>query len=210
MPASRSGGRPGGAGAWGRFASGAAPAMVVLRSTVCCEAPHGNGHRDVAVSLDDRAWLERVGHDGPGDGRGCVPVWRSDRDHDDDRVGQVRVDDAGGPAPCRLAGCRRERGRVGTAAAGAPDGDGDGVAAEWFVHIWHGKSGLWTFPAGHPPEARIAAPGIGPPSRREPASVRCSLIHGQAWPCRSACVVRPPTLLAAVLVVDTSWVRPFG
>ena len=39
-------------------------------------------------------------------------------------------------------GCRRERGRVGKVASTAPDGYGDVVAAEWFVHVWHGKSGL--------------------------------------------------------------------
>ena len=31
---------------------------------------------------------------------------------------------------------------VGTVAAIAPYSDGDVVAAEWFVHVWHRKSGL--------------------------------------------------------------------
>ncbi len=47
-----------------------------------------------------------------------------------------------GPAPGRLVGCRRERGRVGEVAAIAPGGHGHGVAAGWFVHVWHGTSGL--------------------------------------------------------------------
>jgi len=55
---------------------------------------------------------ERVGDDGAGDGHGCVPPWRIDGDHADDGVGGVRADDAGGPAPGRLAGCRREGYRV--------------------------------------------------------------------------------------------------
>lgn len=32
--------------------------------------------------------LERVRYHSPGDGYGCVPVWRSDRDHADDLVRQ--------------------------------------------------------------------------------------------------------------------------
>ena len=65
--------------------------------------------------------LERVGYDGPGDGRGGVPVWGCDRDHADDLVRQVRADDARGPTPGRLVGCRRDGGRVGKVAAVAPE-----------------------------------------------------------------------------------------
>jgi hypothetical protein len=33
--------------------------------------------------------LERIGCDGPGDGHGCMPAGRTDRDHADDLAGQV-------------------------------------------------------------------------------------------------------------------------
>jgi hypothetical protein len=85
---------------------------------------------------------ECVGYDGPGYGRGGVPVWRSDRDHADDLVGQVRADEARGSAPRCLVGRRNERGRVGKVVATASDGHSDGVAAERFVHVWHRTSGL--------------------------------------------------------------------
>ena len=74
--------------------------------------------------------LQRIGYDGPGDGHGCIPVRRSDRDNADDLVSQMSTDDARGPALCRLVGCHCERGRIGKAAAIAPDSDSDVVAAK--------------------------------------------------------------------------------
>ena len=74
-----------------------------------------------------------------------------------------------------LVGCRRDRGRVWKVTAIAPDTHGDVVAAEWSVHVWHRKSGLWHFRAGDALEALKAAlstglPGSTPgrlPSRRQ-------------------------------------------
>jgi len=84
--------------------------------------------------------LEHVGDDGAGDGHGCVPARRIDGDHADDGVGCVRADDAGEPAPCRLAGCRCEGYEVQELAALTRDRDGDVLADGWFVHAWHDKS----------------------------------------------------------------------
>ena len=134
--------------------------------------------------------FQRVGYDGPGDGHGCIPVWRSDRDNADDLVSQVRADDARGPAPRRLAGGHREGGRVGKAAAITPDSCGDVVAAEWFVHVWHCKSGLCHFRPRYAPQALKSHAEDQGRSCREAAgtsvSARLSRIHGQALPCRPA------------------------
>jgi hypothetical protein len=70
--------------------------------------------------------LERVGYDGPGDGRGGVPVWAVTVTtlmtlSASDLVRQVRADDARGPTPGRLVGCRRDGGPVGKVAAVAPE-----------------------------------------------------------------------------------------
>ncbi len=62
-----------------------------------------------------------------------------------------------------LVGCRRERGRVGKVTAIAPCSDGDVVAAEWSVHVWHRKPGLWHFRAGDALEALKAALSTGLP-----------------------------------------------
>ena len=66
-----------------------------------------------------------------------------------------------GPALCGLVGCRRERGRAGKVAAIAPCSDGDVVAAEWSVNVWHRKSGLRHFRAGDAPGALKVALSTG-------------------------------------------------
>ena len=66
-----------------------------------------------------------------------------------------------GPALCGLVGCRRERGRAGKVAAIAPYSDGDVVAAEWSVNVWHRKSGLRHFRAGDAPGALKVALSTG-------------------------------------------------
>jgi hypothetical protein len=83
--------------------------------------------------------VERVGYDGPDDGLGCVPAGNIDGDNADDLVGRMRADDAGGPAPCCPAGCRREASRAGKPAVLARNRDGDVVPAGWFVLTWHHK-----------------------------------------------------------------------
>jgi hypothetical protein len=80
------------------------------------EPPRDGGHRRFA------GWargllLERVGDDGAGGCRSFVPTGRIDGAHADDGAGGVRADDARGPAPCRLAGCRCEGYRVRELAA---------------------------------------------------------------------------------------------
>ena len=59
--------------------------------------------------------------------------------------GGVRADDARVPAHRCLAGCGRERGRVGVAACFLGDPDGDVVTSGWFVHVWHCKRGVRHF-----------------------------------------------------------------
>jgi hypothetical protein len=63
------------------------------------EPPRDGGHRPFAGWA--RGLLpERVGDDGAGGCRGCIPTGRIDGAHaDDDDVSCVRADDARGPAP---------------------------------------------------------------------------------------------------------------
>jgi hypothetical protein len=95
----------------------------------------------VAINGGQGRPLERVGYDGPGDRHGCLAAGRSDHDNADDLVSQVRADDARGPALCCPAAAASP-GRAGKGTAIAPDGHGDVVAAEWFVHVWHRTSGV--------------------------------------------------------------------
>jgi hypothetical protein len=66
------------------------------------------------------------------------------------------------------------------------------------------------FRAGHAPEALTSRAWHRTTVRPGTASVRCGLIRGPGLAMPVRMVVRPLTLLAAVLVVDTSRVRPFG